>query len=95
MIADMRRAFYAVVRGAVQGVAFRYYARLRATELGLTGYVRNLPDGSVELLAEGEEAALAELERWLGHGPPSAEVGEVVVTAARPRGEYRSFVIAG
>jgi len=91
----MKSAFFAVVRGSVQGVAFRYYARLRATELGLTGYVRNLPDGSVELVAEGEEAALAEFERWIGRGPPSAEVSDVVVTAARPRGEYRSFVIAG
>lgn len=91
----MKRAFLAVVRGEVQGVAFRYRARERATELGLRGYVRNLPDGSVELFAEGEEKALTELERWLAHGPPAAEVKEVFVTPAVARGEYRSFVIAG
>jgi acylphosphatase len=90
----VRRAFYAVVRGAVQGVAFRYHARLRATELGLCGFVRNLPDGSVEVFAEGEEEGLQELERWLGHGPPSARVCEVDLSSAQPRGDYRSFVIA-
>jgi len=91
----MKRAFTAVVRGAVQGVAFRHFTRLRATELGLRGYVRNLPDGSVEVFAEGEEEALGELERWLAHGPPGADVGEVDLTPSQPRGEYRSFVIAG
>jgi acylphosphatase len=90
----MRRAFTAIVRGTVQGVSFRYYARQRATELGLRGFVRNLPDGAVEVFAEGEEAPLAELERWLAQGPPAAEVTEVVATASQPRNEYRSFVIA-
>ena len=90
----MKRAFLAVVRGEVQGVAFRYHARERATELGLRGYVRNQPDGSVELFAEGEEGPLRELERWLAHGPPAAEVREIDVTPAVARGDYRSFVIA-
>jgi acylphosphatase len=90
----VRRAFTAVVHGQVQGVAFRHHTRMRATELGLRGYVRNLPDGSVEVFAEGEEKALVELERWLAHGPPGAEVSEIDVMPSVSRGEYRSFVIA-
>jgi acylphosphatase len=91
----MRRAFTAFVHGQVQGVAFRHHTRLRALELDLHGYVRNLPDGSVEVFAEGEEERLRELERWLACGPRGAEVGEVDVMPSQPRGEYRSFVIAG
>jgi acylphosphatase len=90
----MRRAFTAFVRGQVQGVAFRHHTRERAAELGLRGYVRNQPDGSVEVFAEGEEAALGELERWLAQGPPGAEVREIDVMPSQARGEYRSFVIA-
>jgi acylphosphatase len=70
------------VIGRVQGVFFRASAREEAVRLGLTGYARNLADGSVEVLACGEEPALAELERWLHTGPPSARVDAVRRVAA-------------
>ena len=62
------------VRGRVQGVWFRAGARREALALGLTGYARNLPDGRVEVLACGPEAALAALRAWLHEGTPAAEV---------------------
>lgn len=63
-----------LVAGRVQGVFFRASARHEALKLGLTGYAKNLPDGRVEVLAIGEPAQIAELERWLAYGPPLAKV---------------------
>ncbi|MHB8680380.1 MAG: acylphosphatase [Rudaea sp.] len=65
------------VRGRVQGVFFRASTRNEAQRLGLTGYVKNLPDGSVEILACGNATAIDELERWLHIGPPAARVDTV------------------
>ncbi|MFO8071788.1 MAG: acylphosphatase [Polyangia bacterium] len=70
-------SFHAKVHGAVQGVAFRFYTKQRATELGLGGWVRNLPNGSVEVRALGDRSALEELARWLNDGPPAACVDRV------------------
>ena len=66
-----------LVRGRVQGVRFRAATRDEALRLGLSGHARNLADGSVEVLAAGEEVAIAALQRWLHHGPPLARVDEV------------------
>ena len=63
-----------IVRGKVQGVFFRASTREQALKLGLRGYAKNLPDGRVEVLAEGDERALNALERWLHVGPPMARV---------------------
>ena len=63
-----------LVRGKVQGVCFRASAREQALKLGLRGYAKNLPDGRVEVLAEGSATALDALERWLHVGPPMARV---------------------
>jgi len=71
-----------VVSGRVQGVFFRASTREEALRLGLTGHARNLPDGSVEVVACGDDAALAELERWLALGPPLAQVSRVQRSAA-------------
>lgn len=60
--------------GHVQGVFFRAGTRERATSLGLDGHAKNLPDGSVEVLASGSDAALEALQRWLQQGPPAARV---------------------
>lgn len=65
------------ISGRVQGVAFRACTRAQAEALGLRGYARNLPDGSVEVLACGEEQALDALLRWLQIGPPAARVDSV------------------
>jgi acylphosphatase len=61
----------------VQGVFYRASTRQRAQELGCRGYARNLPDGSVEVLAVGERAAVDELVEWLWQGPPAAHVTDV------------------
>jgi acylphosphatase len=65
------------VKGLVQGVNFRASTMNTARRLELTGWVRNLPDGCVELVACGEEMKLHELEKWLHQGPPHANVQEV------------------
>jgi acylphosphatase len=66
-----------LVSGKVQGVFFRASTRERALDLGLSGRATNLPDGRVEVVAEGEAAALDALEAWLQHGPPMARVNRV------------------
>lgn len=65
------------VRGQVQGVGFRWWTRSQAQRLGLSGMVRNRPDGSVEVEAAGPDAALSELRQLLRQGPPSARVDAV------------------
>jgi len=71
-----RRCF---VSGRVQGVFFRASARHKATELGCSGYARNLPDGRVEVLAVGEPHAVQGFIKWLWQGPPAAQVTNVEV----------------
>jgi acylphosphatase len=65
---------HTVVRGRVQGVGFRWFVRERARELGVRGWVRNRPDGSVEVEAAGESESLARLREWLSRGPTGARV---------------------
>ena len=72
----MQRKF--LVYGKVQGVWFRESTRRLAVQLGLSGHAINLPDGSVEVLAKGDEAALQQLADWLQHGPPKARVDKLV-----------------
>jgi acylphosphatase len=71
-----------VVSGLVQGVFFRASTRAQAQQLGLSGYAKNLPDGSVEVLASGSATALDALETWLNVGPPAARVTNVQRRAA-------------
>lgn len=70
------------VSGRVQGVSFRAHTQARALELGLRGYAHNLPDGRVEVLACGSEAAVGALHEWLKIGPPAARVEAVTVSEA-------------
>ena len=70
------------VHGRVQGVWFRDSTRREAERLGISGYAINLPDGSVEVLACGENEALTEIEAWLRHGPPLASVTRLDVVGA-------------
>lgn len=70
------------VSGRVQGVFYRASTRRKAVELGISGRVRNLPDGSVEVLACGDAAALDTLREWLQVGPEMARVDSVECTAA-------------
>lgn len=82
---------HAVVRGVVQGVNFRYYTVRRAQSLGLTGWVANRRDGSVETVAEGLRTALEEFLAFLHQGPPGALVSHVTVEWQRPTGEFSGF----
>lgn len=66
-----------IVSGKVQGVWFRASTREQALRLGLRGSANNLVDGGVEVIAVGSDEALAQLEQWLWHGPPQAEVDHV------------------
>ena len=87
----MTHAFHAIVHGRVQGVFFRHYTGLTAKELDLNGWVRNLPDGTVEVWAEGPKDQLAKLATWLHQGSPSAIVQRVELSWQPPKGE-RDFV---
>jgi acylphosphatase len=66
------------ISGRVQGVSFRWHTRRTAQRLGVTGWVRNEPDGSVLLHAEGDREAVQELVAWCHDGPPVARVADVV-----------------
>jgi len=81
------------VEGLVQGVFFRYNTQREAHRLGLKGWVRNLPDGSVECVAEGEEERVKELIQWCHHGPPGARVERVRVQWEEYRGDLKGFEI--
>ncbi len=74
------------ISGRVQGVYFRASTCEQARSLGLTGWVRNLPDGRVEAIAAGDEQALDELEAWLWKGSDRAQVEDVQVEPASPPG---------
>jgi len=82
-----------VVQGLVQGVGFRYFVYRQAVRLGLRGFVRNRPDGSVEVAAEGDEAALRDLEEALWRGPGSAVVHEVCRQPLPEAGRWSDFRI--
>ncbi len=73
-----------IVSGRVQGVGFRYFVVREAEALGLAGWVRNLPDGRVEVLASGDEAAVDVMGGRLWQGPPHARVGAVETADADP-----------
>ncbi len=87
------RRLHAVVSGRVQGVSFRAYTQLRGRDLGLTGWVRNLPSGAVEVVAEGDADSLYAFVEFLHAGPPSARVEDVRISWVEPSGEFSDFAI--
>ena len=80
-----------VIKGHVQGVLFRATAIREAQRLRLVGWVQNLSDGSVELVAQGEQKSLDKLLAWAHQGPPAARVTDVGVTRDRPSGIFKTF----
>lgn len=88
-----RVSLHAVVSGIVQGVFYRRFVLLEATELGLYGRVRNLFDGCVEVEAEGERQKLQHLIKKLHKGPPGAQVSDVATEWSEHRSEFRDFRI--
>ena len=87
----MKKRGHFLVSGRVQGVCFRMCAEDEARRLGLTGWVRNLPDGRVETVAEGEEDALAAYRAWCGRGPTHAVVRALTEEYGPATGEFDSF----
>ena len=86
-----RSAVHLIVVGRVQGVAFRVRAIAEATRLGVSGWVRNRHDGTVEAMAEGTPEAVQAFVAWCRHGPPAAQVDEVQVSTVPPTGQDRGF----
>ena len=82
-----------IVKGRVQGVYFRASTVQQARHLGLTGWVMNRYDGSVELVAEGRSDSIEELIAWCRQGPPGARVDEVDLQRQGFRGEFTEFRI--
>ncbi len=83
-----------VAGGVVQGVCFRYYAQRKAEELGLAGWVRNMPDGRIEALIEGDDGAVDQMVQWFRHGPPGARVEEFAVREQPYLGEFDDFRVS-
>lgn len=83
----------AIVHGRVQGVNFRYYTQLRAQELGVTGYVRNKWDRTVEVVAEGEREAVEKLLEFIKVGPRAAVVLQVDSQWQDPTGQFKHFEV--
>lgn len=90
---DLVRA-HVLVSGRVQGVNFRWYTQKKAQELRLTGWVRNLWDGRVEAIFEGEKKAVKRAVDWCHLGAPSARVDDVQVSYEEPSGEFSHFRIS-
>ncbi|MBL8965870.1 MAG: acylphosphatase [Spirochaetaceae bacterium] len=86
-------AIEAVISGRVQGVGFRYSAREEARRLGLSGWVRNLDDGTVETRAEGPPEALEAYLAWLHQGPPGAWIESVKAYRSHPTGAFNGFTV--
>lgn len=89
---DFLRA-HAIIHGRVQGVFFRASARDEALRIGVGGWVRNLPDGSVEALFEGETRKVEEALGWCHKGPPGARVTSVDISYEPYKGEFQHFEI--
>lgn len=88
-----QKRIHLIVRGRVQGVYFRAATQREARRLGITGWVKNRPDGGVEMLAEGDEDAVKELASWANHGPSAARVDSVDIRWRGYTGEFYEFQI--
>ena len=82
-----------VISGRVQGVGFRYFTQETAAREGVTGWVRNLPDGRLEAQLEGESDSVTRVERAIRQGPRGARVDHVEVDTEEPSGAYRGFEV--
>jgi len=85
--------YHLIIKGRVQGVGYRMSAYDAAIDLGITGWVKNLHDGSVEVLAESDKATLERFVSWAKKGPEYAKVSEVSTEELTATGEFMSFNI--
>jgi acylphosphatase len=90
---EAERALHATVTGIVQGVGFRYSTQRTAARLRLSGWVRNRPDGAVEVFAQGKPDSVSKLHAWLEKGPPGARVDNVDARQVQPRSGLNRFSI--
>jgi acylphosphatase len=90
---DEKIHLHAIVHGRVQGVSFRYYTTLHAVDSGIVGWVQNLPDGTVEVAAEGTRQQLDSLADYLRQGPMGARVVSVDMDWHPATGNFTDFVI--
>ncbi|MFA7383456.1 MAG: acylphosphatase [Desulfurivibrionaceae bacterium] len=88
-----KKRVVARVEGVVQGVFFRDYTHKEARRLGLSGWVRNRADGTVEAVLEGDAENVAQMITWLHLGSPQAKVRRVLVTEEQPLGDKTAFAI--
>ena len=86
-----KKRVHIMISGLVQGVFFRKNTEITAHKLGLFGRVQNLPDGNVEILAEGEQLNLLELVEWCRKGPPQARVDKIETKWLEPVNDFTSF----
>ena len=84
---------HVLIEGIVQGVSFRYYTMQAAKERGVRGWVRNLWDGRVEAMFEGDESVVQDMVAWCRMGPPSARVENVQVAWGTSTGEFEDFIV--
>lgn len=89
------RRVRAIITGRVQGVSYRAATADEARRLGITGWVRNRREGSVELEAQGAPEAITALLAWCAHGPPSARVAAVAVDELAPTASEPTFSVVG
>lgn len=82
-----------IVKGNVQGVFFRENTKNMAKKLGLKGYAKNLPDGTVEVIAEGNKKELDKLIEFCKIGPSSAKVEDIIISFEKPKNEFKDFEI--
>jgi acylphosphatase len=82
-----------IVEGRVQGVFFRAFTRDEAVRLGLSGWVRNRPNGSVEAVVEGEKSAVGKMLQWFHEGSPHSIVEKVHLAEESPVGDSSTFEI--
>ena len=89
----MEKRVEIIITGLVQDVNFRYYTREKAKQLSIVGYVKNIDNNKVEIVAEGDEDNLKQLADWSSHGPNYAHVINEKISWQQPTGEFNDFEV--
>ena len=87
------KRLHLIIKGRVQGVFYRHNTKKKALALNLKGYVKNIPDGNVEVMAEGPESNLKILLEWCWHGSPFSKVDDIEVKWSDSKGNYTDFSV--
>jgi len=92
-MAEGKKTYKVRISGRVQGVGFRYSTRQQAAKHGVVGYVRNMPDGTVEVVCQGEQKKLDRVLTWLRSGPPGAHVTNIETEEVKTKTSFPRFAI--